>query len=107
MGWRSSALVVAKCHVCLDLRSKLSGQIDPSQTFVRLPTRRASGELSAGFDGPDERYLSRVSVGSRRALYEDSPLDAAGFEPSVPRKQGRHTAATATAVWRNAGRSHF
>jgi hypothetical protein len=41
--------------------------------------------LCRAFDGPDERCLSRLSEGSRRALYEDSPLEETGFEPSVPR----------------------
>src|SRR5882757_4674474 len=40
--------------------------------------------LYRAFNGPDERCLSRLSEGSRRALYEDSPLEGTGFEPSVP-----------------------
>ena len=51
-----------------------------TQPSVGLADQRADPVLAddepllcRAFDGPDERCLSRVSVGSRRALYEDSP----------------------------------
>ncbi len=44
--------------------------------------------LYRAFDGPDERCLSRLSEGSRRALYEDSPLEEDGFELPVPPLRG-------------------